>query len=173
MALTRAIPLRRPSSHAGSHCVCSGRLDNHAEGGDAERDVESGENESESTKPVKIYEEKILVIMAGDEKPTFLATPVCTKASPFGDKYGKPEENEGPEKPANGEKVKEEMGRDDDERLSIITETMKTTRTMTANQPRTKIKPSENVNVDEKKSSSLPKSHLSSRKQSKFNYSSP
>ncbi|KAE8656647.1 Protein GLUTAMINE DUMPER 5 [Hibiscus syriacus] len=107
---------------ACSYWRLSGRLDNHAEGGHAERDVESGGNESESTKPVKVYEEKILVIMAGDENPTFLATPVCTKVSTFGDKYGKPEENEGPEKPANGEKVKEEMGRDDEERLSTITE---------------------------------------------------
>ncbi|KAE8732534.1 Protein GLUTAMINE DUMPER 4 [Hibiscus syriacus] len=107
---------------ACSYWRLSGRLNNHGEGGDAERDVERCENEGESTKPVKVYEEKILVIMAGEEKPTFLATPVCTKTSSFGVKYGKPDENEGPEKPVNGEKVKEEMGRDDDERLPTITD---------------------------------------------------
>lgn len=45
-----------------------------------ERDLESGGKEQEeggSAAAVKVYEEKILVIMAGDEKPTFLATPVC------------------------------------------------------------------------------------------------
>ncbi|KAE8700296.1 Protein GLUTAMINE DUMPER 1 [Hibiscus syriacus] len=98
---------------ACSYWRLSGLLDNHGEGGDAERDVESGENEGESTKPVKVYEEKILVIMAGEEKPTFLATPVCTKASSFGDKNGKFEDKEGSEIPESGEKVKEEMGGDD------------------------------------------------------------
>ncbi|KAK8513486.1 hypothetical protein V6N13_002223 [Hibiscus sabdariffa] len=70
---------------ACSYWRLSGRLDNR---GDAEGDVESGENEGETTKPVKVYEEKILVIMAGEEKPTFLATPVYTKASSLGDKNG-------------------------------------------------------------------------------------
>ncbi|KAL4334147.1 hypothetical protein GQ457_07G037230 [Hibiscus cannabinus] len=99
---------------ACSYWRLSGRSDNH---GEAERDVESGENEGESTKPVKVYEEKFLVIMAGEEKPTFLATPVCTKASSFGGKNGKLEDKEGSEKPESGEKMK-----DDDERLPTITE---------------------------------------------------
>ncbi|KAE8682539.1 Protein GLUTAMINE DUMPER 1 [Hibiscus syriacus] len=108
---------------ACSYWRLSGRLDNHGEGGDAERDVESGENEAESTKPVKVYEEKILVIMAGEEKPTFLATPVCTKASSFGDKSGKFEDKEGSETAESGVKVKEEMGGDDgNDRLPTITE---------------------------------------------------
>lgn len=31
-----------------------------------------------------MYEEKIVVIMAGDEKPTYLATPVCSRGSSVG-----------------------------------------------------------------------------------------
>ncbi|XVE95344.1 hypothetical protein REPUB_Repub02eG0088700 [Reevesia pubescens] len=71
-----------------SYWRLSGRLDNNHDGADAERDVESGEKEGDSNKLVKIYEEEILVMMAGDEKPTFLATPAFTKASSFGDKNG-------------------------------------------------------------------------------------
>ncbi|XP_050890457.1 protein GLUTAMINE DUMPER 5-like [Lathyrus oleraceus] len=36
---------------------------------------EDKESESQTKEPVQAYEEKILVIMAGNEKPTFLATP--------------------------------------------------------------------------------------------------
>ncbi|KAF5461321.1 hypothetical protein F2P56_017431 [Juglans regia] len=55
----------------------------------SETDLESsGEGkdarDSESKVP-KVYEDKILVIMAGDEKPTFLATPVRAKAASCGD----------------------------------------------------------------------------------------
>ncbi|XP_038885711.1 protein GLUTAMINE DUMPER 2-like [Benincasa hispida] len=52
-----------------------------------ERDLESGQsaqNEDEKIKEQqtkKVYEEKILVIMAGDQNPTFLATPVTTPKS--------------------------------------------------------------------------------------------
>ncbi|KAK8614322.1 hypothetical protein V6N13_122683 [Hibiscus sabdariffa] len=104
MALTHDIPLRRPNSDAG-------------EDSDTERDVESGENEGESTKSMKVYKEKFLVIMAGEEKPTFLATSVCIKVCSFGDKNGKLKDREGSEKPESAEKVKEEMSGDDDERL--------------------------------------------------------
>ncbi|CAN8252236.1 unnamed protein product [Cochlearia groenlandica] len=41
---------------------------------DGEKQTESGEKEA-----VKVFEEKILVIMAGQNKPTFLATPVSAK----------------------------------------------------------------------------------------------
>lgn len=41
------------------------------------------------SKAVKVYEEKIVVIMAGDEKPTFLATPVGSRGPFFGDSQGK------------------------------------------------------------------------------------
>lgn len=87
------------------------RLSGRVENGDqnrGERDVESGEKDEEGDggKAVKIYEEKILVIMAGDVKPTFLATPVCSKASSFAD--GKDtSKNEDGEKMEVGEKVKE------------------------------------------------------------------
>ncbi|KAL4335593.1 hypothetical protein GQ457_07G043820 [Hibiscus cannabinus] len=102
---------------ACSYWRLSGRLHNR---GDAEGDVESGENEGETTKPVKVYEEKILVIMAGEEKPTFLATPVYTKAPSLGDKNGKFEDKKGSEKPESGEKVKEEI--DGNDRLPTITD---------------------------------------------------
>ena len=106
---------------ACSYWRLSGRLDNNSEGADAERDVESGEKGAgDSNKQVKVYEEKILVIMAGEEKPTCLATPVPNKASSFGDKMGKFEDNEGSENAESGEKVKEEMG-DDHEQLPTIT----------------------------------------------------
>ncbi|XP_052164424.1 protein GLUTAMINE DUMPER 3-like [Oryza glaberrima] len=36
--------------------------------------------------PPPIWEEKILVIMAGDVKPTYLATPMSSRASSFGDR---------------------------------------------------------------------------------------
>ncbi|XWS26128.1 hypothetical protein CRYUN_Cryun26dG0004300 [Craigia yunnanensis] len=107
---------------ACSYWRLSGRLDNNSEGADAERDVESGEKECDSNKQVKVYEEKILVIMAGEEKPTFLATPVSTKASSFGDKNGKFEDKEGSEKAEIGEKVKEEMGDDHEQLMLTITE---------------------------------------------------
>ncbi|XVE53496.1 hypothetical protein DITRI_Ditri03aG0007900 [Diplodiscus trichospermus] len=97
---------------ACSYWRLSGCLDNNSEGADAERDVESGEKEGDSNKQVKVYEEKILVIMAGDEKPTFLATPVSTKASSFGDKNSKLEDKDGSEKAESGEKRKEEMADD-------------------------------------------------------------
>ncbi|XVF48229.1 hypothetical protein PTKIN_Ptkin03bG0173000 [Pterospermum kingtungense] len=99
-----------------------GRYEENSEGAAAERDVESGEKEfGDSDKQVKVYEEKILVIMAGEEKPTFLATPVSNKASSFGDKNGKSEDKDGREKAERGEKVKEDMG-DNHEQLPTITE---------------------------------------------------
>ncbi|KAF3446145.1 hypothetical protein FNV43_RR11324 [Rhamnella rubrinervis] len=65
---------------ACSYWRLSGQL-NDSQG---RRDLEGGEEkEEESGKSVKVYEEKILVIMAGEKKPTFLATPVCAKISSF------------------------------------------------------------------------------------------
>lgn len=67
------------------------RLSGYLEGGASnERDLEAGEgNENGSgdgdlkkTKPV--FEEKFLVIMPGQEKPTCLATPMSSRASSFG-----------------------------------------------------------------------------------------
>lgn len=58
-------------------------------GGTGNTDLESGggekEGESGVVESAKVFEEKILVIMAGDEKPTYLATPVCANCSSFSD----------------------------------------------------------------------------------------
>ncbi|KAK7291902.1 hypothetical protein RIF29_07443 [Crotalaria pallida] len=73
---------------ACSYWKLSGFLEENGEG---ERDLEAGEAKNDNlNKPQKPYEEKILVIMAGQEKPTFLATPVSSssstsRSSSFGD----------------------------------------------------------------------------------------
>lgn len=56
------------------------KLSGYLEGnGESERDLEAGErNDDTDQKP---YEEKILVIMAGQDKPTFLATPSMSSSS--------------------------------------------------------------------------------------------
>ncbi|OIW18658.1 hypothetical protein TanjilG_13410 [Lupinus angustifolius] len=53
--------------------------------GHGERDLEAGDpkNDDNNNKPQKPYEEKILVIMAGQHKPTFLATHVSSSTSRF------------------------------------------------------------------------------------------
>ncbi|KAF7147997.1 hypothetical protein RHSIM_Rhsim03G0107100 [Rhododendron simsii] len=50
-----------------------------------ERDLEAGGDKkaANSVKALPEFEEKYLVIMAGDVNPTFLATPVCSKACSF------------------------------------------------------------------------------------------
>ncbi|KAL4320098.1 hypothetical protein GQ457_18G003280 [Hibiscus cannabinus] len=93
---------------AFSYCRRSGRTQNAGEA--AGRDVESGGNDGDPNKRVKVYEEKVLVIMAGEERPTFLATPVTAGASSLGDKNGNFYGGEGSEKADGGVKVKEEMG---------------------------------------------------------------
>ncbi|CAJ1944965.1 unnamed protein product [Sphenostylis stenocarpa] len=59
------------------------KLSGYLEGnGETERDLEAGEGKMEQDqKPQRPYEEKILVIMAGQEKPTFLATPSASSSS--------------------------------------------------------------------------------------------
>ncbi|KAA8535478.1 hypothetical protein F0562_030481 [Nyssa sinensis] len=65
---------------ACSYWKLSGHLDSAA----AERDIEAGDaNSDEKLKAPPVFEERILVIMAGQEKPTFLATPVTSRASSF------------------------------------------------------------------------------------------
>ncbi|KAL8521727.1 hypothetical protein ACS0TY_012028 [Phlomoides rotata] len=53
----------------------------------SEGDVESGAAEkgesSSDSKALPVFEEKFLVIMAGDVKPTFLATPMTSKSYSF------------------------------------------------------------------------------------------
>ncbi|KAL1819882.1 hypothetical protein ACET3Z_014751 [Daucus carota] len=53
--------------------------------GAAERDLEAGGDDAEAdSKPKPVLEEKFLVIMAGQEKPTYLATPMSSRTSSFG-----------------------------------------------------------------------------------------
>ncbi|KAK9275299.1 hypothetical protein L1049_022561 [Liquidambar formosana] len=80
---------------ACSYWKLSGYLDGGDGGADGDgRDVESGKEDS--LKAPTEYEEKILVIMAGQVKPTFLATPMSSRASSFGDtnKSGKTKNSE-------------------------------------------------------------------------------
>ncbi|KAK2993509.1 hypothetical protein RJ640_015193 [Escallonia rubra] len=69
---------------ACSYWKLSGYLEN---GEGAERDLEAGDETGDSSGDLKappVFEEKFLVIMAGQEKPTFLATPMSSRASSFG-----------------------------------------------------------------------------------------
>lgn len=96
---------------ACSYWKLAGQLDER-EGGQ-ERDLENGDEkeagDSES-KAVKVFEEKFLVIMAGDEKPTFLATPMYSKAASFGDGVNvKGEKKDGDNKAENCDTMKKEM----------------------------------------------------------------
>ncbi|KAE9602399.1 hypothetical protein Lal_00049475 [Lupinus albus] len=71
---------------ACSYWKLSGYLEENSHG---EHDLESGDPKNDdNNKPQKPYEEKILVIMAGQHKPTFLATHVSSstsRSSSFGD----------------------------------------------------------------------------------------
>ncbi|KAK8968381.1 Protein GLUTAMINE DUMPER 3 [Platanthera guangdongensis] len=73
---------------ACSYWKLSGYLEGGGgEGGDlspAEEEQKAGDG---GGKPAaSVYEERIVVIMAGDKKPTFLATPMSSRASSFGEK---------------------------------------------------------------------------------------
>ncbi|KAI9118560.1 hypothetical protein K1719_010892 [Acacia pycnantha] len=60
------------------------------QGGIAQMEIGIGtqkQSESGVAESVHAYEQKILVIMAGDEQPTFLATPVCAKCSSLGEGF--------------------------------------------------------------------------------------
>ncbi|XP_076943606.1 protein GLUTAMINE DUMPER 5-like [Bidens hawaiensis] len=59
---------------ACSYWKLSAHLDNRPEG---ERDIES--NNKSDINNVKVFEEKYLVIMAGQVNPTFLATPMLER----------------------------------------------------------------------------------------------
>ncbi|KAL3643191.1 hypothetical protein CASFOL_014006 [Castilleja foliolosa] len=71
---------------ACSYWKLSGHFENR--GDDGERDLEAGEAEDggKATALPPVMEEKFLVIMAGQEKPTCLATPMWSRASSFGSK---------------------------------------------------------------------------------------
>ncbi|KAJ7966321.1 Protein GLUTAMINE DUMPER like [Quillaja saponaria] len=93
---------------ACSYWKLSGRLENR------ERDLESSGDEKEGDSvnqgSVKVYEENILVTMAGDKNPTFLATPVGAKASYLGTEKDEKKEIE---KNENCEKLEKEMNSHD------------------------------------------------------------
>ncbi|PWA69963.1 hypothetical protein CTI12_AA201640 [Artemisia annua] len=69
---------------ACSYWKLSGNQDNRPV---SDRDLESGEGDTKpdcNSRTPAVFEEKYLVIMAGQAKPTFLATPVSSRASSFG-----------------------------------------------------------------------------------------
>ncbi|KAI5348886.1 hypothetical protein L3X38_001773 [Prunus dulcis] len=73
---------------ACSYWKLSGYLESGENGAGSEQDLEAGEGgkgDETTQKAPPVFEEKILVIMAGDAKPTFLATPMSSRSSSFGD----------------------------------------------------------------------------------------
>ncbi|CAN1341709.1 Protein GLUTAMINE DUMPER 1 [Linum perenne] len=81
------------------------RRSNRRHGGGGNDDIESGDEKE--GKSVKVFEEKFLVIMAGDNKPTFLATPASNRPAYCGCGNNKGFEKEGM-KIENDEKVMRE-----------------------------------------------------------------
>ncbi|XVE71763.1 hypothetical protein DITRI_Ditri10aG0177900 [Diplodiscus trichospermus] len=77
---------------ACSYWKLSGYLEN-VEGGQEERDLEAGQGKGDETQKVEeapVMQQKYLVIMAGEVKATFLATPISSsRSSSFGDKSEK------------------------------------------------------------------------------------
>ncbi|KAK0572638.1 hypothetical protein LWI29_034627 [Acer saccharum] len=77
---------------ACSYWKLSGYLDGGENGG-GDRDLEAGEggkgDDTAQNKLSQVFEEKILVIMAGELKPTYLATPMSSRSSSFGDETNK------------------------------------------------------------------------------------
>ena len=71
---------------ACSYWRLSGFLDGE---GNSERDLEAGQDgeakPNDTHKQPPVFEEKFLVIMAGEAKPTYLATPMTSRSSSFGD----------------------------------------------------------------------------------------
>ncbi|KAI9106985.1 hypothetical protein K1719_022513 [Acacia pycnantha] len=105
---------------AFSYWKLSGFLQSEEESG---RDLENGDaqkqSDSANKETVEVLEEKILVIMAGDENPTFLATPVCCKTSSFGEdgncKVGV-DDHDSSDKPEKETECENQQGDQDDER---------------------------------------------------------
>nr|GLL33026.1 protein GLUTAMINE DUMPER 3-like [Ipomoea trifida] len=73
---------------ACSYWRLSGYLENSADndGRDLEAGEGSGDGEKTAATAAPVLEEKFLVIMAGEEKPTFIATAISSRASSFGSK---------------------------------------------------------------------------------------
>ncbi|KAH7659786.1 hypothetical protein IHE45_16G053900 [Dioscorea alata] len=95
---------------ACSYWKLSGYLEDGTRDADPEAGAASSSDGSDEIKPPStFFEERILVIMAGDKKPTFLAMPMSSRASSFGDSG----ENTGKTKDAKGggeEEKKEVLG---------------------------------------------------------------
>ncbi|RRT55675.1 hypothetical protein B296_00032209 [Ensete ventricosum] len=65
----------------------SGFLESGGEAnGGPDSDEEAPSDGGDATKPPLLFEDSIVVIMAGDRKPTFLATPMSSRAASFTDK---------------------------------------------------------------------------------------
>ncbi|GJN03653.1 hypothetical protein PR202_ga21123 [Eleusine coracana subsp. coracana] len=77
---------------ACSYWKLSGYLEGGAGRGNDDSSAADGGKPAASELPPPIWEEKILVIMAGDVKPTYLATPMSSRASSFGDRSSKGDE---------------------------------------------------------------------------------
>lgn len=90
------------------------KLSGYLEGGDSaggDRDIElGGEGFGEKPKLHPVFEEKILVIMAGEVMPTFLATPVTSRASSFGSNSSGTSEQAGETEEGRKEKPKQGNG---------------------------------------------------------------
>lgn len=100
---------------ACSYWRLTGQLaDENREG--TQRDIESGDEKEDDLveKSSKVYEENVLVIMAGDEKPTFLATPVFAKVSTFS------KENRTDEKMEENKEFSEKMKNGNGENDQVI-----------------------------------------------------
>ncbi|XP_024967825.1 protein GLUTAMINE DUMPER 2-like [Cynara cardunculus var. scolymus] len=54
------------------------------EAGNGDGEAGEGDSKPDNQKEPPVFEEKYLVIMAGQAKPTFLATPISSRASSFG-----------------------------------------------------------------------------------------
>lgn len=106
MALSRAVPVQGAGGDAGAHRLAllllacsywkmSGNLGGGRRNGGGDADAKEG---ADAAEPAARSEERILVIMAGDEKPTYLATPISSRASSFGHRPSK-DEADGDEMP--------------------------------------------------------------------------
>lgn len=88
---------------ACSYWKLSGYLDSGEDSGDAQNGGgDDGAKEATAVKP-QVYEQRIVVIMAGDKKPTFLATPISSRASSFGDNGGSVVDGESSNGDCNGD----------------------------------------------------------------------
>ncbi|KAI3923041.1 hypothetical protein MKW92_006972 [Papaver armeniacum] len=88
---------------ACSHKKLSSFLDNDRER--SRNDADEKSTEEETIRVPAVYEDQIVVIMAGDVKPSYLATPIYLKTSSF--EYSKNAENKDDSK-SSDEKPKEE-----------------------------------------------------------------